>query len=119
MPREVAPVRSRSKRVAKHSMRCLVCLLLGVVASVWVAILIAWGRPPVMSHPSGTLVAIVPLSTPRMVGSMSVDKIVWSLLDRRRFGERELFWHGDMASGTYPEELHPRPPLPGPIQWVF
>jgi hypothetical protein len=87
--------------------------------SLGLALLVARLREPINSYPSGTLVAIVPLSVPRMQGTRRVDKVLWCLTDVRRFGERALLWHGDMVDFTPDEKPQPRQPLPRPIEWFF
>ena len=119
MPWETPAKRSGLRRAARCVTRCLVSLLLGVVISLGAALLVASLRMPINNYPSGTLVAVVPLPVPRQVGKTKVDRLLWGLTDLRRFGERALMWHSDMADFTPEEKPQPRPPLPGPIEWFF
>src|SRR4051794_11555696 len=95
MPSDSPPKSSGLRSAAWRVARSLVCLLLGLLISVGLALLVARLRTPINSYPSGTLVAIVPLPAPQQVGTIKVDKMLWSLTDLRRFGERALMWHSD------------------------
>src|SRR5881394_2100981 len=97
MPSDSPPKNSGLRRAAWRTVRCLACLVFGVVMSLGLALLVARLREPINSYPSGTLVAVVPVSPPRQVGTIKVDRFLWQLTDLRRFGERALMWHSDMA----------------------
>src|SRR5207244_1607268 len=105
-------------RMRRVMMLAGVCVVLGVVTSVGLAVGLAWARTPVNSF-GGETVAVGRPARPFTSGGTTIVAYWWMFQDQRRFGERTLIWASFDSPQQYPEPLRGRPSVCAPIDWFF